>query len=409
MQINRYTSYNNTSRRSASVQYIVVHYTGSGSSRAGNALANCKYFAGGYRGASADFFIDDSGIWQYNPDTHGRNTWAIGDGHGRYGKTNANSVSIEVCNNGGEYTATQKSYLQQLVRSLMSEFGVPADRVVRHWDCSRKCCPAPYAPNGEDPSGARWSALHALITGGGAIEASGSSWSGSAGAGDQVPRYIAEDGSGGPATMWLFEYQMGVRSGESKSDATMSGQARSDDRARPAWKAVSHGTGGSLSVRQLQGIVGVGQDGYWGRNTSIAVQRFLRAYGHQLDVDGSFGPRSMQVFQWAMNHGQLAATWMYDDSHGWWYALGNGGRATGWKQIGGSWYLFDNDGWMCHGDWFDVGGKRYALAGDGHMMTGWTQDRGKWYYLDGSGAMVHDCTMTIGGKPYTFGSDGAMQ
>lgn len=387
MQINRYTSYNNTSARSARVQYIVVHYTGSGSSRAGNALANCKYFSGGNRNASADFFIDDSGIWQYNPDTHSRNTWAIGDGHGRYGKTNANSVSIEVCNNGGPYTSTQISYLQQLVRSLMSEFGVPASRVVRHYDCSHKCCPAPYAPNGEDPSGSRWASLHSVITGGGAIDTSSVSYSGSAGSGGQVPSYISVDGSGGPATMWLFEYEMGIRSGESKTNANMSGQSHVDDPGRPAWKVVSYGSSGSMSVRQLQYIVGSNADGKWGRNTSIQVQRFLNRFGYGLSEDGSFGPASMRAFQSALNRGLFRATWLYG-SKGWWYSLGGGSYATGWRAISGSWYYFDGSGWM---------------------KTGWIQSSGKWYYADSHGVMVHDCTMTIDGRSYTFGSTGARQ
>ena len=185
MQIHTYTGSYNLSRRPGGVRYIIVHYTGSGSSKAGSALANCKYFSGGNRNASADFFIDDSGVWKYNPDLSRYYTWAVGDGHGRYGITNANSVSIEVCNNGGPFTGTQIAYLSQLVRELMMQFGVPASRVVRHYDASRKCCPLPYSPNGEDPTGSKWASLHARITSG----------AGSAESEDDLPT---------PSDVWAF-------------------------------------------------------------------------------------------------------------------------------------------------------------------------------------------------------------
>lgn len=411
MQINRYTSYNNTSARPGRPQFIVIHYTGSGSSRAGSALANCKYFSGGNRNASADFFVDDSGIWQYNPDIPHRYAWVIGDGHGRFGKTNANSISIEVCNNGGEYTGAEKSYLQQLVRSLMAEYGIPASRVVRHWDCSRKCCPAPYAPNGEDGSGARWSSLHALVTGGGAIDTSGASDGGSpAGAGDQVPRYIDVDGSGGHNTAWLLQYEAGVRSGESKDSAVLSGQSASDDRWRPAWRAVEHGGGGSLATRQVQRLVGANPDGKWGYDTSGRVQQLLRDLGYGIDVDHSFGPASMRALQDALNHGWLFATWLYG-SKGWWYALGTSKRyAVGWRRIAGSWYFFDADGWMLTG-WVQDGGKWYCMHDDGHMAVGWIRDggTGRWFWSHEDGAIVSSCTEVINGTRYTFAADGHLE
>lgn len=156
-------SYNRVARTQA-VRYIVVHYTGSGTSKPGSARANCVYFSGGNRNASAHYFIDDGHIYEY-ADPSRWVCWHVGDGHGRYGITNANSVGIEVCNDGGEYTAEEKARLRWLVLRLMDRFGVPASRVVRHYDASRKCCPAPYAPNGEDPTGARWAALHEYITG----------------------------------------------------------------------------------------------------------------------------------------------------------------------------------------------------------------------------------------------------
>ena len=165
--INKYFGWYNISTRYEKPKYIVVHYTGAGSSSAGNALANCKYFAACNRNASADFFIDDSGIWQYNPDITRYYTWAVGDGYGRYGITNSNSIEIEVCQAAYAnypFTANQISSLRQLVTYLMKQYSIPESRVVRHYDASRKLCPYYYANN----TGA-WTTLKKKITGGGDV------------------------------------------------------------------------------------------------------------------------------------------------------------------------------------------------------------------------------------------------
>ena len=156
----------NIQKRTAAVKYIVVHYTGSGTSAAGSAKANCTYFAGGNRAASAHYFIDDVTICEYaEPSTYV--TWHCGDGKGRYGITNANSVGIEVCNSGGAFSAAEISRLTWLVQKLMARFGVDAAHVVRHYDASRKRCPAYYVDNA-----AAWTALHSTITNGGAAAGS---------------------------------------------------------------------------------------------------------------------------------------------------------------------------------------------------------------------------------------------
>ena len=158
----RHGTYNRQTRTEA-VRYIVVHYTGSGTSAPGSALANCKYFAGGNRNASAHYFVDDGTICEY-ADPAAFATWHCGDGHGRYGITNANSVGIEVCQNGDRpYTEAEIERLAWLVRQLMERFGVPPERVVRHYDASRKACPYWYTPYGSGGT-AGWRALRNRIT-----------------------------------------------------------------------------------------------------------------------------------------------------------------------------------------------------------------------------------------------------
>lgn len=153
------STHGNTSARSwRAIKYIVVHYTGTSAS-ARNA---CIYFnrEGASTNASADYFIDkDGGIYKYNIHD-GRYTWHCGDGHGAYGITNANSIGIEVVSAGEDFTEAQVESLRKLVAAIMEDYGIPAERVVRHYDASRKHCPAPYVDS------AKWQALHARITGG---------------------------------------------------------------------------------------------------------------------------------------------------------------------------------------------------------------------------------------------------
>ena len=141
------------------IKYIVIHYTGS----TAPAKNNCIYFGGGNRNASADYFIETNGtIYKFNKDLKLYYSWHCGDGYGQYGITNYNSVGIEVVSGGNEFTAAQVIALRKLVRALMDDFKVPASRVVRHYDASRKICPRPYA--GNKNRDAKWKELHGIIT-----------------------------------------------------------------------------------------------------------------------------------------------------------------------------------------------------------------------------------------------------
>jgi hypothetical protein len=133
----------NVSKRTEKIQWLVVHYTGNPGAGA-NSLMHYKYFNGGDRQSSADFFVDDHSILQVND--YNRNfTWHCGDGAGKYGITNRNSLGIEMCiNSDGDFNKTLLNTIE-LVRYLMKELNIPIDRVVRHWDCSRKLCPMMFA------------------------------------------------------------------------------------------------------------------------------------------------------------------------------------------------------------------------------------------------------------------------
>ena len=65
MKINKYHGAFNVTRRTESVKYIVIHYVGAGTADAGNAKNNCICFSRCNRNASAHYFIDNGGIWEY--------------------------------------------------------------------------------------------------------------------------------------------------------------------------------------------------------------------------------------------------------------------------------------------------------------------------------------------------------
>ena len=150
----------NITRRSRPPGYIVVHDTGNTAAGA-NAQSHYKYFNGGNRGSSADIFVDDREILCVN-DYHAYYTWHCGDGGGKYGITNANSVGVELCINADGDPAAAYANLLACVRGLMAELHIPAARVVRHYDASRKRCPASFAAD----DWAKWRQFQQEIDGG---------------------------------------------------------------------------------------------------------------------------------------------------------------------------------------------------------------------------------------------------
>lgn len=124
------------------IEYIVMHSTGNYTD---SDEANAKYFCSGYRGASAHYFIDDDSITQVVEDFNG--AYHCGDGGGKYGITNKNSLGIEMCQVQGQITDITMSNAIDLVKMKMAEYCIHIEKVVRHYDASRKPCPEPWKPN----------------------------------------------------------------------------------------------------------------------------------------------------------------------------------------------------------------------------------------------------------------------
>ena len=149
----RYTAGGNSKK------YIVVHNTASTAS----AYAEARNLHNNPGQSSFHYTLDGEDIYQcvHDYDT----AWAVGKWSGtvEYIRNNE-SISIEVCSPGTEFTQAEKDQLRWLVHDLMSAYGIPASRVVRHWDChsGRKECPKFYAGS----NNAAWTKLHAYITSG---------------------------------------------------------------------------------------------------------------------------------------------------------------------------------------------------------------------------------------------------
>ena len=146
MNINKKQIAYNRSIRTSSIKYIVIHDTGN-TGKGANAESHYKYFNGGNRGSSADFFVDSIQALQVNDYTK-YYTWHCGDGHGKYGITNNNSIGIEICINcDGNYSEAFENAVR-LTSQLMSELNIDINHVVRHYDASRKNCPQSMSLNG---------------------------------------------------------------------------------------------------------------------------------------------------------------------------------------------------------------------------------------------------------------------
>lgn len=134
----------NTGKRTGAIKYIAIHDT---ANPGGTAQNHFDYFNGGNRNASADYFTDSGAIIEIsNPDKY--YCWHVGDGEGRKGITNQNSIGIEICleSNSTIHPNTLNNTIN-LTKFLMNKYKIPKSNVVRHYDASGKTCPNKLSSN----------------------------------------------------------------------------------------------------------------------------------------------------------------------------------------------------------------------------------------------------------------------
>ena len=146
----RYTPGGNSPR------YIVVHNTANTAS----AVQEANNLHNNAGKSSFHYAVDDVDVVHCVHDYDA--AWAVGAWTGTTAYiTNFESISIEVCNPGTEFSQKSKDNLRALVLHLMEYYAIPADRVVRHYDChsGHKLCPMFYSQHVD-----KWNELHGYIT-----------------------------------------------------------------------------------------------------------------------------------------------------------------------------------------------------------------------------------------------------
>lgn len=147
------TPYNHNEGIADRIKYIVIHYVGA----TGGAEANCKWYAGADRRASAHYYVDfDGSVWQSVEDQN--IAWHCGAKSYKHPECrNANSIGIEMCvrNKGSQADTSRDWYFEDatvqtaiaLTKELMAKYNIPADHVIRHYDVTGKICPNPFVYN----------------------------------------------------------------------------------------------------------------------------------------------------------------------------------------------------------------------------------------------------------------------
>lgn len=118
--------------------YVIIHETDNWSKGA-NAHAHATAMKNGNLAGTVHYYVDSQECYQTLE--HQDGAWAVGDGHGRYGISNLNSINIEICVNpeSNYYLAVDRA--AELAAMLLNQYGWDTSHLKRHYDASRKHCP----------------------------------------------------------------------------------------------------------------------------------------------------------------------------------------------------------------------------------------------------------------------------
>ena len=254
------TNTNRTISNNRKIEYLVMHYVGAVST----ARNNASYFKNTYRGASAHYFVDDNEIVQVVEDTD--IAWHCGNDVYYNGARNSNSLSIEMCcyrmeNGNLNITAATEARAIELAKELMKKYNIKIENVVRHYDVTRKNCPAPMVES-ED----RWNEFKKKL---------------------QSQSTDTEE-----TTSNFTEYEKRVRNWQDTMNLDYDCKLAIDGSFGPACReqALEH-----YLYYKIPTI----------KNEHVRlVQRNLNRLGHAVDVDGSYGPiMENTIKQFQKDHG----------------------------------------------------------------------------------------------------------
>ena len=214
--------------------YIVIHETDNWSKGA-DAKAHATAMKNGNLAGTVHYYVDSKSVYQTLD--HNDGAWAVGDGKGKYGITNRNSINIEICVNPETdyYKAVDKA--EQLAAQLLKQYGWGTDRLKRHYDASRKNCPRRIQAEG------RW------------------------------PEFVKK-------TVAYMKGATTVKNTTTKNTVTLT------DKIEVQFPVIQKGSKGT-AVSMLQAMLGVKVDGDFGNDTDTSLKAFQKNV--KLTADGICG------------------------------------------------------------------------------------------------------------------------
>lgn len=149
MNINKeFISKVNTYQGQNAPVYIVIHETDNWNNGAG-AQRHASAQAAGHLDTSVHYYSGSDGVYQAAE--HNDGTYSVGREYGKdhavKDANNRNTINIEICVNAdGDYNTARANAIE-LVKYLMQTTGIPAGRVIRHFDAKGKYCPRQMLDN----------------------------------------------------------------------------------------------------------------------------------------------------------------------------------------------------------------------------------------------------------------------
>ena len=232
--------------------YVVIHETDNWSKGA-NARAHALAMKNGNFAGTVHYYVDSSEIYQTLD--HSDGAWAVGDGKGKYGITNRNSINIEICVNPETdyYKAVDKA--EQLAAYLLKQYGWSTDHLKRHYDASRKHCPRRILDEGLWPGFVKKTAAYMNGTASAATKPSTStkpSTATSKGAGYMFEPKLVKLGSEGTSVLLLQEILI-ARGFKGQNGKALSLSRKADENTIYALKQYQKSRNGVLSVDGIAG------------------------------------------------------------------------------------------------------------------------------------------------------------
>lgn len=281
MNINTSLISNNNSYAGQKPAYIVIHNTDN-YAKGANAKAHAKaQHDGNFKGYSAHVYVDDTEAYQALP--YNRGAWHVGVNYGGrlFGTVNnRNSVGIEMCVQAGYNYEKAFQNTVQVCKQLMKQLGIPADRVVQHYDVCAKNCPSAIRAKGD------WNRFKQLI---GAKSATPTvdkyyrtrkSWADSK---SQIGAYKSLENA---KKEWKQGYTIYDWNGKAVYPVEKTSAITLTKEIKVQLPVIKKGSSGA-AVSSLQAVLGVEVDGSFGNDTETSLKVFQKNVA--ITADGSCG------------------------------------------------------------------------------------------------------------------------